>query len=203
MTDWDFVLSVLGPVTRDFTAWVQRWVPGEDGAAYAARSLGALLYDAAAGQETSYGPYRMLYANGEWNLRQHERLMKGDVPFGIWRTIPVPSPTLICDLTRVYIYIHMGAEYGQLSAPEINLLYRMTTKLRYNSSGQYAMPAADPDIPAVAALLDRMSNALDTHRRSCRGDCAPIDQLWHDEDIRSMRWLGRFAAESRDTFNGF
>ena len=203
MTDWDFITTVLGRVIKDFTEWMLRWCPGEEGRAYAASSVATWLYDAAQGQETSYGPYRMLYANGEFHLRQHERHMLGDVPFGIWRTIPVPPPDLLCDLTRVYIFIHLATEYSQVSSSEQIQLYRMATKMRYNIVDQYQMPLGDQDMPKVVALVNRMLEALHHHRINCAGDCSSVDQLWHDEDNRATRWLAHFRAESRDTFNGF
>jgi hypothetical protein len=203
MSNWDFITGVLGPVTRQFTAWMQRWVPGEDGATYAANSLATWLYDAACGQETSYGPYRMLYANGEWNLRQHDREMRGDVPFGIWRTIPIPSVTLLCDLTRAYSLINLATEYAQLSHPEMIHLYRLATVLRYDEQGNYRLPPMDPGLAGMPLILDRMETALDEHHRNCTGECADNVRLWHDEDNRSTRWLHRFLSESGDTFNGF
>jgi hypothetical protein len=184
-------------------SWVRRWVPEPIASDIAAGSMASMVRDAMIGHRTTYGPYRLLYSLAEFHMRWWGQANCVDIPFGVWRTIPVPVPELVCELARSYALIHEGVELGALSIPEQDLLLSVLFRGRYNDQGHWIMPLGDPDVPVATALADRVTQALDSHVCNDYDGCGEFIDLWRHEDRASERWRTGFMPHSRESAHGY
>lgn len=184
-------------------AWLRRWTDDDRAQALAARAMASYLHNGMRGQATTYGPYREIYECAEYYLRLDNRSGGRDVPFGVWRTIPLPSSDLLCDITRLYCTCHQLAELGQVSIPEQAAICSVVRRGRHDAAGTWAPQAGDAHIPQALAALERAVKSLEQHDCAGTSDCVEFTELWHAEDIRAERWLARFAPESLGSSYGF
>jgi hypothetical protein len=182
--------------------WVRRWLPDAQAQVTAATSMTTLVREAMHGRKTQYGPWKSLYQTAELGMRWWGQANGYDVPFGVWRTVPLPLPELLCQLSRVYAHIYQCHELAQISMPEEDVLLKMLWSGRYNEAGHWTMPFGDPDIPVVSALMDRALTAQANHACRQYDGCQEFADLWHHEDRRSSIWLCGFRPHARENVHG-
>lgn len=203
MNGYEIAEKTLNEIYIGLIGWIQRWVPAPHADALAATCMSHLVRDAMVGSPTSHGPYRLLYQNAEFQMRWWSQGNGYVVPFGIWRTIPVPLPELLCDLARTYANIHTATELAQISLPEQDLLARMMDYVRYDVEGHWIMPVGDSSTEQVRAIVYRAVHTLDNHECAYLGECQEFADLWAREDTRSARWLAEFRHHARTDVHGF
>ena len=195
--------DVTPPLIGEFFTWVKRWVPAAPGQHLAAAALSCWVGDAIYGQGTIYGPYRALYGQAEWQLRQYCRLGAGDVPFGIWRTIPDPGWDGVDTIAQLYSAIYVTADMMNLGREDIDLVTKVVGRSGITTDRSWVLPRLDPDVPRFTDLLDRVDAVWEEHATRCDGGCSVPDRFYPSERARSATWYERFAPERRDAFNGF
>lgn len=192
----------LGQLYRTLHGWVNRWIPDLMADDITATAMVALIRDAMRGHRTQYGPYRHVFECAEKHMRWWGQANRYDIPFGLWRTIPIPDPDHLCELARAYSVIYMGHELGQVSMPEEDLLMEKVLTGRLTYLGQWNMPVRDPQVPTVMAILERVTYALDHHQCGPDDDCREFRAVWEFEDRRGAWWLTEFAPQAREYING-
>lgn len=183
--------------------WVRRWVPEPAASDIAAGAMTNMARDGMIGHRTSYGPYRHLFALAEFQMRWWGQANAHDVPFGVWRTIPVPVPELACELARSYAIFHQATELAQISQPEMDIVLSILFRGRYNDRGHWTMPLGDPDVPVAVTLIDRAVRALDSHECHEYDQCGEFVDLWRHEDAAAARWLMGFMPHARENVHGY
>jgi hypothetical protein len=203
VTSRGHVERTLTIVYHQLISWVGRWMPEDQTRHMAASCMVGLVRDAMLGLRTSYGPYRALYASAEFHMRWWGQANGFDVPFGVWRTIPVPVPELVSELARTYALLHQASELGQVSMPEQDLLMRMLYAGRYDAAGHWSMPVGDIDVPVAIAIVERVVKVLDGHVCVDWDGCDEFRVLWEREDRASARWLASFQHHARSSVHGW
>jgi hypothetical protein len=197
------VQQTLDIVYMQLIAWVNRWMPIEQAQHMAASCMVGVVRDAMLGLHTQYGPYRAIYTSAEFHMRWWGQANGYDLPFGVWRTIPVPVPDLVCELARTYALLHQASEIGQVSMPEQDILMRMLYAGRYDQQAHWSMPLGDIDVPVAMAIVERCVQALDEHVCEPWDGCEEFRVLWEREDRVSARWLSSFRTHARDSVHGW
>lgn len=183
--------------------WVRRWMPESKATTIAAGAMTHMCRSGMLGFRTPYGPYRLVYQLAEFEMRWWGQVNAYDVPFGVWRTIPVPVPELVCELARTYATMHQAVELAQLSLPDQDTMLKALGNGRFNPLGQWAPRLGDPDVPVAVTLLDRAVTALEDHECNEYDGCAEFYHLWRHEDRASARWLQGYRPHARENVHGY
>lgn len=202
MNAYELCQETLDSLYIGLLGWIGRWVPAPHSDTLAATCMAHLVRDAMVGQPTAYGPYRLVYQSAEFQMRWWSQANGYVVPFGIWRTIPLPLPEQLCDIARAYAAIYQATELAQVSIPEQNMLAEMMERARYDVEGYWRMPPLHPDIPVISGILDRAVRTLDTHVCATHNECREFEDLWQREDVRGGRWLADYRHHYRENVHG-
>jgi hypothetical protein len=184
-------------------SWINRWVPEPHASAIAARCMANLLRDAIIGLRTPYGPYRVLYESAEFQMRWWTQANSYVVPFGVWRTIPVPALGLLQDVAKLYATIHQLSELAELSFPQRDLLSSVVAKGRYDVEGHWQLPSGDHDVVEAGAILEVLRWHLINHKCAYEQECAEFGALWRHEAVVGEKWLMEFHHHAREQVHGF
>ena len=198
MSSYRYCETTLKPVYLTLLGWINRWIPDLEAADIAATVMGKWMFQASGGQRTQFGPYKQLYQDAEMHMRWWGQANGYDIPFGVWRTVPLPTQDQLCTLARVYSIFYMAAEHGQVSITERQLAIRCFTLGRFDSSQAWSMPSELAELGAMTDILDRTLYALNNHSCSTFDSCQEFSDLWDFEDKRGEWWLKDFRFHSRE-----
>jgi hypothetical protein len=202
VSPYRFCETALRPVYLSLLGWVNRWIPDLEAADIAATVMADWLFMASGGHGTQWGPYKELFQHAESRMRWWGQGHGYDVPFGIWRTVPLPEPELLCTLARVYSLVYMATELGQVSVPERKILANLFRLGRFDSTLSWRLPTADPHFGQMTAILDRALDALIHHQCVPFDSCQEFNDLWGSEDRRGEWWLKDFRIHAREYVHG-
>lgn len=202
MSPYELCTTTLRPVYLSLLGWINRWIPDLEAADIAATVMADWLLAASGGHGTQWGPYKELFQHAESHMRWWSQGRGYDVPFGIWRTVPVPETELLCTLARIYSLVYMAAELGQVSLPERRLMSQAFLLARFDSSLQFGFPNVDPRWRQTVVILDRTLDALSSHQCSSFDSCQEFSDLWGSEDRRGQWWLKDFRIHAREYVHG-
>ena len=183
------VSGMVGP-------WVAQYIPEPDASAIAADSMVYILREALCGYPTPYGPYRAIFSHAETYIRLWSRIINRDVPFGIWRTVPMPTAQLLSDITRCYAAVYRGAELGETSQQEQDMLCTLVARGRFDQHGSWVVPPGTVDVSIALSVLTRIFWAMDSHRCMSNDGCREFMQLREHEAGASWRWYCSFLQHS-------
>lgn len=184
-------------------SWILNWLPTDQAEMVAADAMCTMLSRAMRGRRSVEGPYRALFTTAEFHMRWLARVHGYDIPFGIWRQIPVPPEELLCELARLYAIVYQLVQLMQMSNADQDMLVEALWRARYNSGGQWYTTGEDPEFDLqVVELLEFMKLTSAQHDCSGHDICLETSTLWQHEDRRSTRWLAEFRPHARESSSG-
>lgn len=198
MTPLDDVLDNANQVYLKLLNWINRYTPGEFAVTTAATVMCTGLRQALRGHRTPQGAYRALFTAAEFQMRWNSQATGPDIPFGIWRSIPVPTEHMICELARLYGLIYQVGQLLQINETDQDILVEGLWEARHDLHGYlHLAPHLEQLSDDVSELVGFMKLTLANHECCNDGFCEEGFNLWQHEDMRGRRWLAEFLPHVR------
>ena len=203
MSEYDFCQRVVRRAYLDMTRWVNRWVTDDMAGTISSDALNNWLIYAVTGSPTAYGPYKELYHSAELRMRHLELGHKNIIPFGVWKTVPVPTQEFLSELARAYALIYQAIQLGQVSRDECALALNMIRSGRFDSAEKWTPALGFSRTPQVRHLLGRVIRDLNAHTCRVGDSCEEYAQVWKTEELKSARWRADFLFHARENVHGY
>lgn len=191
--DWQLAERYLNDAVR----WAAQLVDVRPATEAVAESAARWFRTAAAGIQTTAGPYAEFYYYLADEVSQRVSVWAGVTPNYVIGAIPIPQVDVSCEVSRIYALVRMLALYGEWTTAEV---LEISQQIR---SDWFAYPGSDKDLETVllsahaSSLLRRAVEVTEAHE--CVGDekCRECADLWQYEDSRSDYWVARKIAQQR------
>ena len=197
-----FPWEACNTISLQLEAWCARYTDANTAAAVSAGALAMLLREAMNGNKTPTGPYRRLYKIAEFEMRWMSGYSAYDIPFGIWRAIPDPGEALMCEFTRAYACVYMGAELAQIDLLSQHIIARSVAGRTHSLEGYWEMPGDSEQAADLVALVNRIVAAWENHAHAQGNCCSEFNDLWNHESNKAHAWYEKWRRDAKGGSRG-